>query len=563
MQNSRLLAILLILSLATPAIPEERAHGRSMVITQNAIVASSYVQASQAGARILEAGGSAIDAGIAANAVLSVAEPMMNGIGGDLFAIYWESKTGKLYGLNASGWAPQALTMEHFKSRHIAAMPQSGIDSVTVPGAVDGWTKLHDRFGKLPWKTLFQPAIYYAKNGIPIPEAIHAYWEAAAPGLRANPESQRTYLPNDQAPAIGQIFRNPQLADTLTTLADRGESAFYKGSIAEAILKTSDHLGGTLTADDLASYSAEWVDPVSTTYRDWTVYELPPNGDGIAALEMLNIMEQTQPDPEGPLSAAELHTRIESMKLAYADVKAYDGDPKFSTIPVPELISKPFAAKRAALINPAVANCKVAPGALTGSDTTYLSVVDKEGNILSLIQSNYSAFGSNVTVEGQGFVLQNRGGLFSLDPKSPNALAGHKRPFHTIIPGFMQKGDQHIGFGIMGGLNQPLAHAQFVSNVVDYHMNIQAAMEAARFTVNAKLGCNIVIESRVPQVTLDQLTKLGHILDVHAQYSTTMGRGQAVLTDSATNTHYGASDPRADGSAEPEYPKLPWVIVLK
>ena len=567
MRNSRLLATALILTLATPAIPEERAHGRSMVITQYGIVATSYVQASQAGARILEAGGSAIDAGIAANAVLSVAEPMMNGIGGDLFAIYWEAKTGKLYGLNASGWAPQALTIDHLKSKHVAAMPQAGIDSVTVPGAVDGWTKLHDRFGKLPWKSLFQPAIYYAQNGVPIPEAIQSYWEGSVTALRTNPESQRIYLPDGKAPAVGQIFRNPDLADTLTTLADRGESAFYKGSIAQSILKTSEHLGGTMTADDLASYSAEWVDPVSTTYRDWTIYELPPNGDGIAALEMLNIMEaeraKSEPAPDGPLSTAELHTRIEAMKLAYADVKAYDGDPKFSTIPVPELISKPFAAKRAALINPAEANCKVAPGALTGSDTTYLSVVDKEGNILSLIQSNYNAFGSNVTVEGQGFVLQDRGGLFSLDPRSPNALAGHKRPFHTIIPGFMQKGDQHIGFGIMGGMNQPLAHAQFVSNIVDYHMNIQAALEAARFTVNAKLGCNIVVESRVPQATLDQLTKMGHILDVHAPYSTTMGRGQAVLTDSATNTHYGASDPRADGSAEPEYPKLPWVIILK
>jgi gamma-glutamyltranspeptidase/glutathione hydrolase len=563
MPNPKALAILLILTLATPAIPEERAYGRSMVITQNGIVATSYVQASQAGARILEAGGSAIDAGIAANAVLSVAEPMTNGMGGDLFAIYWEAKTGKLYGLNASGWAPKALTIEHLKSKHIAAMPQSGIDSVTVPGAVDGWTKLHDRFGKLPWKTLFQPAIYYAQNGVPVPEAIQSYWDGAVTTLRTNPESERVYLPEGKAPSVGQIFRNPDLADALTTLADKGESAVYRGSIAQAILKTSNRLGGTMTADDLSSYSAEWVDPVSTTYRDWTVYELPPNGDGIAALEMLNIMEKSEPAKDGPLSTAELHTRIEAMKLAYADVKAYDGDPKFSTIPVPELLSKTFAAKRAALIDPEKANCNVAPGALSGSDTTYLSVVDKEGNILSLIQSVYSSFGSGITVEGQGFVLQNRGGLFSLDPKSPNALAGHKRPFHTIIPGFMQKGDQHIGFGIMGGMNQPLAHAQFVSNVVDYHMNIQAAMEAARFTVNAKLGCNIVIESRVPQVTLDQLTKMGHILDVHAQYSTTMGRGQAVLTDSATNTHYGASEPRADGSAEPEYPKLPWVIILK
>jgi gamma-glutamyltranspeptidase / glutathione hydrolase len=535
---------------------EERAHGRSMVVTQYGIVATSYVQASQAGARILERGGSAIDAGIAANAVLSVAEPMMNGIGGDLFAIYWDAKTNKLYGLNASGWAPKALTIDLLLSKGITAMPQYGIDSVTVPGAVDGWTKLHDRFGKLPWSDLFQPAIFYAQNGVAIPEAISAYWADAARGLRANPESQRIYLPNDKAPEVGQVFRNPELAKTLTTLATEGESAFYKGSIAQAILKTSHDLGGAMTADDLSQFTAEWVEPVSTTYRDWKVYELPPNGDGIAALEMLNIMEQSQPAPAGPISTAELHTRIEAMKLAYADVKAYDGDPKFSTIPVPELLSKKFAAKRAALINPDKANCDGTPGALTGSDTTYLSVVDKEGNILSLIQSNYQAFGSGVTVQGAGFVLQDRGGLFSLDPKSPNALAGHKRPFHTIIPGFMEHGDQHIGFGIMGGLNQPLAHAQFVSNIVDYHLNIQAAMEEARFTVNSKLGCNIVIESRVKPETLDQLTKMGHILDVHKEYSTTMGRGQAVLTNTTTSIHYGASDPRADGSAEPESPNL-------
>ncbi len=550
----------LVLSLPTTPIAshaEERAHGRSMVITRNGIVATSYVQASQAGARILEQGGSAIDAGIAANAVLSVAEPMTNGMGGDLFAIYWEAKTGKLYGLNASGWAPQALTIEYLKAKGIRAMPQKGIDSVTVPGAVDGWTKLHARFGRLPWKNLFQPAIHYAENGYPVPEAIRAYWSDAAAGLPSNPESQRDFLPNGKVPEIGQIFRNPDAARTLTTLANEGESAFYKGSIADAILKTSRDLGGTMTAEDLSRYSAEWVEPVSTTYRGWTVYELPPNGDGIAALEMLNILEQSQPAPGGPLSTAELHTRIEAMKLAYADIKAYDGDPRFSTIPVSELLSKSLAAKRAALIDPAKANCEVAPAALNHSDTTYLSVVDKDGNILSLIQSVYSSFGSNITVQGAGFILQNRGGLFSLDPKSPNALAGRKRPFHTIIPGFMQKGDQHIGFGIMGGFNQPLAHAQFVSNFVDYHMNLQAALEEARFTVNARLGCNIVIESRVPPATLDALTRMGHLLDVHQPYSTTMGRGQAVLTNSATGVHFGASDPRADGSAEPEYPKLP------
>jgi gamma-glutamyltranspeptidase/glutathione hydrolase len=267
---------------------------------------------------------------------------------------------------------------------------------------------------------------------------------------------------------------------------------------------------------------------------------------------MLNIMEQSQPSPDGPASAAELHMRIEAMKLAYADVKAYDGDPRFGAIPVSQLISKNFAEKRAELIDPARANCDVAPGALTGSDTTYLTVIDREGNILSLIQSNYEMFGSGITVRGMGFALQDRGGLFSLDPKSPDALAGRKRPFHTIIPGFMEHGSQHIGFGIMGGMNQPLAHAQFVSNVVDYRMNIQAALEEPRFTVSGKLGCNIVIESRVPSDSLQLLSGMGHVLDVRKEYSTTMGRGQAVLDDTNTKIHYGASDPRADGTAVPE-----------
>ena len=535
---------------------QDRSYGRSVVSTKYGIVATSYVQASQAGARILEQGGSAIDAGIAANAVLGVAEPMMNGMGGDLFAIYWDAKSGKLYGLNASGWAPKALTIEHLKAKDVTAMPQSGIDSVTVPGAVDGWTKLHDRFGKLPWRSLFQPAIFYADQGYPVPELIHDYWQGSAPGLMQNPESRRVFLPGGTAPGTGQIFRNPDIAQALTRIANEGESALYKGAIAQAILKTSADLGGTVSADDLAQYSAEWVEPISTRYRDWTVYELPPNGDGMAALEMLNIMEQFKPAPGGPHSATELHTRIEAMKLAYADVKAYDGDPRFGNIPVKQLLSKEYAAKRARLIDPARANCTIAPGALAGSDTTYLSVVDREGNILSLIQSNYSAFGSGVTVQGMGFVLQNRGGLFSLDPASPDALAGRKRPFHTIIPAFMEHGDQHIGFGIMGGMNQPLAHAQFVSNIVDYKMNIQAAIEEPRFTVNTKLGCNIVIESRVSSESVGQLTTMGHILEVRQEYSTTMGRGQALLHNSTTNVNYGASDARADGAAVPETPQI-------
>jgi gamma-glutamyltranspeptidase / glutathione hydrolase len=544
--------------LAAASLPaQDRSYGRSVVSTPYGIVASSWVQASQAGARILEQGGSAIDAAIATNAVLNTSEPMMNGMGGDLFAIYWDAKTGKLYGLNASGWSPQALTIDHLRAKGVTSMPQHGIDSVTVPGMVDGWTKLHARWGKLPWNELFEPAIFYADHGVTVPEMIHDYWADAATRLRENPETRRVFLPNDQVPAAGAIFMNPELANALRLIATRGEDAFYKGPIAQAILNTSAENGGTMTADDLAQYSAEWVDPISTTYRDWTVYELPPNGDGMAALEMLNIMEQFPPDPAGPRSPGELHTRIEAMKLAYADVKAYDGDPRFSKIPVDQLISKSFAAQRAKLIDPAHANCTVAPGALGGSDTTYLSVVDHDGNIVSFIQSNYSAFGSGITVDGMGFVLQNRGGLFRLDPASPDALAGRKRPFHTIIPAFMQRGDEHIGFGIMGGYNQPLAHAQFVSNIADYHMNIQAALSEPRFTVNAKLGCHIVIESRVGQASIDQLTRMGHILEIRKEYSTTMGRGQAVLHNSDTGINYGASDPRADGAAIPEQPKFP------
>jgi len=533
---------------------QDRSYGRSVVATQYGIVATSEVIASQAGARVLEQGGSAIDAAIAANAVLNVTEPNSNGLGGDLFAIYWDAKTGKLYGLNASGWAPKALTIEHLKAKGIPSMPQQGIDSVTVPGVVDGWTKLHDRWGRLPWRDLFQPAIFYASNGFAVGEIIHAWWDGDRDGLLKNPESTHVFLPGGKAPETGELFHNPDVARALTLVADHGEAVFYKGEIAKAILKTSADLGGSMTADDLASYSAEWVEPIHTTYRDWTVYELPPNGDGVAALEMLNIMEQTQPAADGPHSAAELHTRIEAMKLAYADVKHYVGDPRFSKIPVSELLSKELAAKRAALIDPEHANCTVAPAALGTSDTTYFSVVDREGNILSIIQSNYNNFGSNVTVQGMGFALQNRGGLFSLDPQSANALAGRKRPFHTIIPAFMEKGDQHIGFGIMGGLNQPLAHAQFVSNVADYHMNIQAAMEEPRFTDRQQVGCKIVIESRVTPASIDALTKMGHVLDVHEGYTAQMGRGQVVMHDSATGMNFGASDPRTDGAAIPEQP---------
>jgi gamma-glutamyltranspeptidase / glutathione hydrolase len=557
MKSLRLLLPVILLTSSLTLQAQDRSYGRSVVSTPFGIVATSEVQASQAGARMLERGGSAIDAGIAANAVLGVMEPMMNGIGGDLFAIYYDAKTGKLTGINASGWAPKDLTIEHLKSKGLTAVPDSGIDSVTVPGVVDGWAKLHDRYGKLPWHELLQPAIVFAGQGYAVSEIMDDAWKQGREGLMTHAESRRVFLSGDQAPSRGQLFRNPDLAHALTLIADQGESAYYKGAIAKAILKTSSELGGTMTADDLADYSAEWVEPISVTYRGWSIYELPPNGDGMAALEMLNIMEQSNADPAGPLSQGELHTRIEAMKLAYADAKAYNGDPRFGKIPSDELLSKSFAAKRAELIDPARANCKVAPAALSRSDTTYFTVVDREGSILSMIQSNSASFGSDVTVQGMGFLLQDRARGFSIDPKSPNALLGHKRPFHTIIPAFMQKGDQHIGFGIMGGMNQPLAHAQFVSNIVDYGMNIQAALEEARFTVSLNLGCNLLIESRVSPSTIDALTKMGHVFDVRKEYSATMGRGNVVEHDSAMGMNFGASDPRGDGAAVPEFPNDP------
>ena len=555
MLNFLRITVVLVL-LATSVRAGDRAHARSMVITRYGIVATSHVQASAAGAQILAKGGSAVDAAIAANAVLGVTEPMMNGMGGDLFAIYWDAKTGKLYGINSSGWAPQGLTVEHLKSKGATTMPETGIDTVTVPGAVAGWNALHGRFGKLAWKEIFQPAIFYAERGYPVPELIQGFWEESVPTISPDPESQRVFLPGGKPPALGQIFRNPDLAKALGLIANQGATAFYKGEIARAILSTEQAQGGTMAAADLAEFTPEWVDPISITYRGWTVYELPPNGQGMAALEMLNLIETTPASPDGPLSVSELHKKIEAMKLAYADLHRYDADPRFAKVPVKGLLSKEYARERAQLIDPDKANCEVAAGAPPMSDTTYLTAVDREGNIVSLIQSNYDSFGSGITVRGMGFALQNRGALFSLDPASPNVLAPRKRPFHTIIPAFMEHGDQHIGFGIMGGANQPLAHAQFVSNIVDYGMNIQAALENARFTVSPKRGCNIVIESRVKPEVRDKLTSMGHVFRVDREYSTSMGRGQAVLHDSKTHVNYGASDARADGSAEPEPPPV-------
>jgi gamma-glutamyltranspeptidase/glutathione hydrolase len=548
------LLVLAMVPLSVPVFGQGRNYGRSQVITQQGIAATSQTLASQAAVQILARGGTAVDAAITANAVLAVVEPMKNGLGGDLFAIYYDAKTGKLQGLNASGPAPRALTPEFLARQGVKTMPQQGIHSFTVPGAVDGWAKMHQRYGKLPWKDLFEAAIAYAENGFPVSEAIQESWAdpATHPRIKENPEAMRVFLASGKATQEGDVFRNPGMARAFRLVAEKGPDTMYKGELAAAILKTSQNLGGTMTAEDLAAFSSEWVQPISIDYRGWRVYELPPNGQGMAALEMLNLMETAPPSLLGVFSPIEMHKRIEAMKLAYADVHRYDADPHTYDVPVAQLLSKEYARKRAALIDPKKASCEVPAGQPVGGDTTYLTIVDKDGNMASWIQSVYAEFGSGVTVEGMGFLLQNRGAGFTLEPRHPNVLAGGKRPFHTIIPAFMERGDMHIGFGIMGGANQPLAHAQFVSNIVDYGMNLQAALEAPRFTKRNSTGCDVSIEVRVPASTLQQLSERGHQIAIRREYTQLMGRGQAILHNSKTGTNYAASDPRADGAAVPE-----------
>ncbi len=538
-----------------PANAQDRSQGRSMVISRGGIVAAESPLAAQAGATILARGGNAIDAIVATNAVMGVVEPMMNGMGGDLFAIVYIAKTGKLYGLNASGWSPEKLTIGFLKAEGITNMPEFGIDSVTVPGVVDGWSKLLSRFGTRQLSDVLAPAIAYARDGFPVAEWDAEYWGESAAALHADADLSRTYLIDGHTPRVGEVFRNPDLARSLEWVARGGRDAFYKGPIAGKILDLSRKLGGPMTAEDLVDYSSEWVQPISTTYHGWTVYELPPNGQGIAALMMLDIMERFPLASYGHDSTDALHVMIEAKKLAYADLLRYVGDPRFSHVPVAAMLSKRYAAARAALIDMTRADCNVAPGkptlATTG-DTTYLTAVDVQGNMVSLIQSNYQEFGSRLVADHTGFALQDRGALFNLDPSSPDALAGHKRPLHTIIPGFMQRGEDRIAFGIMGGYNQAQAHAQFVSNVVDYGLDVQAAMEAPRFTKKTFNGCDVMMENRIPEDVRKALAARGHEIELRGDYSSEMGGGQAVMRGFTTGVNYGASDPRKDGAAIPE-----------
>jgi gamma-glutamyltranspeptidase / glutathione hydrolase len=539
------------------ALAQDRSQARSMVISRQGIVAAESPLAAQAGVRILEHGGNAVDAAIATNAMMGVVSPMMNGIGGDLFAIVYDAKANKLYGLNASGWAPKNLTPELLKKKGLRDMPQSGVNTITVPGAVDGWQKLVDKFGRKKLADDLAPAIQTARSGFPVTEWVAMYWNGAVDYLRGDDAATKLYLPQDRPPKPGDIFANPDLAWSLQQIAARGRDAFYKGEISRKILETIERHGGVMTPQDLAEYSSEWVEPISTAYRDWTVYELPPNGQGLAALEMLNIMETFplgQQKDYGYGSTNALHAMIEAKKLAYADLKKYIGEPRGQKLPVATLLSKEHAAARAKRIDPDHANCDPSADARVGNDTTFLTVVDRDGNMVSLIQSNFDLFGSGIVAPETGFVLHNRGALFTLDPDSPNLLAGRKRPLHTIIPAFAQKGSTRVAFGIMGGWNQSQAHAQFIANIVDFKMNIQAALEAARFTKRTFGGCDVQMENRFSSKVREELAAKGHKIELMGAFSAAMGGGQVVMRDSSKGVNYGASDPRKDGAAVPELP---------
>ncbi|HXZ20959.1 MAG TPA: gamma-glutamyltransferase family protein [Candidatus Acidoferrales bacterium] len=560
-----LLAVLLM-TLAPTADSQRPAQGRSMTITRGGIVAAESPLAAQAGAQVLARGGSAVDAAIAANAVMGVVSPMMNGIGGDLFAIVYEAKTGKRYGVNASGWAPRGLTPEFLRARGMTKMPDHGIQSVTVPGTVEGWVKLHEKFGRRPLAEDLSAAVRIAEEGYPVTEWVAIYWQHSVLDAREDPAAAKLYLPEGRPPRVGEIFRNPELAAALRRVGERGHDGYYRGETAEKIVAAEKRFGGTMTAEDLADFSAEWAEPISTIYRGWTVYEMPPNGQGIAALMMLNILGEFDFSGAKQNSADVLHTEIEAKKLAYADMLHYVADPRYAKVPVAELLSGEHARARARQVDARHASCAVGPLEVASSaadgpaprlpveagDTTYLSAVDREGNMVSLIQSNYDYFGSGIVADGAGFALQNRGALFSLEAGSPNLLAGRKRPLHTIIPAQMEKGTTRIAFGIMGGWNQSQAHVQFVVNLVDFGFNIQAALEAPRFTKRTFEGCDVEMEDGIPAAVRAELESRGHKISVHAGYSPSVGGGQAVMRDFATGINYGASDPRKDGAAIPE-----------
>ncbi len=529
---------------------------RSAVIARGGMAATSQPLATAAALRVLQDGGNAVDAAIAANAVLGVVEPMSCGIGGDLFAIVWDAKTHQLYGLNASGRSPYALTIAHFRAQGLTQIPAHGPMSWSVPGCVDGWDRLRARFGTKPFSELVAPAIGYARDGFPVSEVIADDWHSAAPALAKIPTSAACFLPGGRAPRTGDVFRNPGLAGALTRVALGGRDAFYRGAIAEAVVAYSGRVGGAFTRKDFEDHTSTWVEPVSTNYRGFDVWELPPNGQGIAALQMLNLLEPHDLKAMGPRSADALHLMIEAKKLAYEDRARYYSDPEFTKIPVARLISKAYAATRAPLIDPGRANERPTPGEPGEADTVYLTVVDKDRNCVSLIQSNFSGFGSYHVPGDLGFPLQNRGCLFALDETHGNRFLPHKRPFHTIIPGFVTRdGRPWLSFGVMGGDMQAQGHAQVLCNMIDFGMDVQEAGDAARFrhlgssepTGQPSRGAGqVALESGVTPEVRHALEARGHRLVASPG---SFGGYQAIRIDGERGVLLGGSDPRKDGAA--------------
>jgi gamma-glutamyltranspeptidase/glutathione hydrolase len=531
---------------------------RSEVIARNGMAATSQPLATQVAIDILKAGGNAIDAAIAANAVIGLMEPTGNGIGGDLFAIVWDAESGTLYGLNGSGRSPKSLTKDYFKKQNLERIPPYGPLPVSVPGCVDGWFSLHERFGSLDMSTILEPAIRYAEQGFPVSEVIAYYWKNGAESRQKYPEFKRIFMPDGKAPEKGEIFRNPDLANTLRMIADGGREVFYKGEVARKIDAYMKRVGGFLSYEDLTEHQSEWVEPVSTNYRGYDIWELPPNGQGIAALQILNILEGYDLSAMGFGSTEYLHYFLEAKKLAFEDRAKYYADPAFNDIPVEWLISEEYAAQRRALIDPNKAAKRYAAGnpVLEKGDTIYLTVADSKGNMVSLIQSNYWGFGSGMCPDSLGFCFQNRGMLFTVEEGHFNSYAPGKRPFHTIIPAFITKdGEPLMSFGVMGGATQPQGHAQIVVNMVDFGMNLQEAGDAPRIVHNGSsqptgekmtYGGIVFVENGIPYKSVRELVKMGHKVRHRVGG---FGGYQAIMYDAEEGVYYGASESRKDGQA--------------
>ncbi len=516
---------------------------RSAVRAMNGMVATSQPLASAAGLRILQQGGNAVDAAVAAAAVLCVVEPMMVSPGGDLFALVWDAKKKELKALNASGRSPKAISIDEMKKRGFTKTPPDGIHSVTVPGAVDGWVKLLERYGTMKLSQVLQPAIEYAERGFPVTDVIAGDWENANQ-YKANADFAATFLPNGKPLAAGEIFTNKNLANTLKLVAAKGRDVFYTGEIAQKIVKFAQAQGGLHTAEDFANHTSNWLDPISTTYRGHTVYELPPNNQGLAVLEMLNILEGYDVKSLGHNSAEYLHLLVEAKKLAYADRAWHIADPAFYKAPLDKLLSKEYAAELRKKIDAGKAGSDTPPSSRGGEDTVYLTVVDKDHNAVSFIQSIFSAFGSGLVAGDTGVVLHNRGAGFSFDPNNPNKLEGGKRPFHTLIPAMVfRDGKPWLTFGLMGGDMQAQGHAQVLLNLIDFGMDVQQAGEQARFR---HFESGLALESAIGSEVRKALEAKGHKLTMAPGM---FGGYQAILIDPKTGALFGGSDPRKDGCA--------------